>query len=285
MFLYFRQRQLIYRPAPELSLLPSTPDFDMPYQDVWIAIGNDQIHSWWIPADESQRFSVLDNEPAHVLSQPKVMLYFCGVGNNMGDYNYLSRAAAFRQLGFSVLMFDYRGYGRSEGDFPHEAQLYADSEAVWAYLRNERGVAAEDILIYGESMGGAIALNLAINHPDASGLIMQSSFTSMAAAIKHRPLASLFPIDGILHEAFNSIDKIEHLKMPVLFIHGTEDSVVPVSLSQALYEKAPAAKQLARIPNADHVSIYRPEASYFKTIDQFVRDVIGQDVTVRDVVQ
>jgi len=107
LFLYFWQRQLIYRTNPELSLLPSAPDFEMPYEDVWITIADDTINGWWIPADETQRFKVLEDEPAHVLTQPKVMLYLCGVGNNMGDYNNLSRIAAFRQLGFSVFVFDY----------------------------------------------------------------------------------------------------------------------------------------------------------------------------------
>ena len=100
------------------------------------------------------------------------MLYLCGVGRNIGDYNYLARVSAFRQLGFSVLVFDYRGYGLSSGNPPHEMQLYADSQAAWQYLREVRRIPPEQILIYGESMGGAIALNLAIKHPEAAGLIM-----------------------------------------------------------------------------------------------------------------
>ncbi|MEM6451893.1 MAG: alpha/beta fold hydrolase [Cyanobacteria bacterium P01_D01_bin.105] len=246
----------------------------MPYEDVWIAVDKDQMHGWWIPADESKRFSVLRGEPAHVLTQPKVMLYFCGIGNNMGDYNYLARAAALRQLGFSVLVFDYRGYGRSDGDFPSEAQLYADGEAAWTYLQDEKGIAAEDILLYGESMGGAIALNLAVNHPDAGGLIMQSTFTSMAETVKHNPVANAFPIDWILHEEFDSAGKIDRLNMPVLFIHGSKDSVVPVSMSRLMYQKVSGPKRLWIIPEADHVSIYQPIFSYLKAVAQFTYDFI-----------
>lgn len=101
----------------------------------------------------------------------------------MGDYNYLARVSAFRQLGFSVLVFDYRGYGRSSGNFPDESQVYQDGQAAWNYLRNERNISPRQILIYGESLGGAIALDLAVKHPEAGGLIMQSSFTSMAQTV------------------------------------------------------------------------------------------------------
>ena len=273
LFLYVRQRQLIYRPSAVRSLSPNAPDFGMPYEDVWISVESETIHAWWIPADEKKQFIVLENEPSHLFQKSKVMLYFCGVGNNMGDYNYLSRVAAFRQLGFSVLTFDYRGYGHSSGDFPNEQQLYADGEAVWQYLRDEREVAAEDIVIYGESMGGAIALHTALNHPNADALILQSTFTTMAEAISYRPITSLFPIEQILSERFDSLGKIAAVEIPVLFIHGEEDSVVPVQMSQALYEATPGRKQIWRIPNADHVSIYRPEVSYLKVIDTFMKSL------------
>ncbi|MEP0890879.1 MULTISPECIES: alpha/beta fold hydrolase [unclassified Leptolyngbya] len=202
------------------------------------------------------------------------MLYFCGVGRNIGDYNYLARVAAFRQLGFSVLVFDYRGYGRSDGGFPYEAQLYQDGEAAWNYLRYQRHIPADQIVIYGESLGGAIALNLATKHPDASGLIMQSSFTSMREAIQHRKLLQLFPISLILTEQFNSLAKIQELKIPVLFLHGTRDSVVPPEMSQRLYEAAPGSKQLFLIEGGDHVRIYEPgHQSYLKAIESFVNTI------------
>ena len=124
-FIATRQRQLIYRPHAELSLLPSYLDFGLTYEDVWISVGDsgDRLHGWWLPAT-AEKVTILPDEPAQVLSSPKVMLYFVGVGRNIGDYNYLARVSAFRQLGFSVLVLDYRGYGRSRGAFPNEAQLY-----------------------------------------------------------------------------------------------------------------------------------------------------------------
>lgn len=165
LFLFLRQRHLIYRPASELSMRPDAPDFNLLYEDVWIPIAGSQtrLHGWWIPAPTQQEnFVLLPDEPRNILTSPKVMLYFCGVGRNMGDYNYLARVSAFQQLGFSVLMFDYRGYGLSEGDFPNELQVYQDSQAAWNYLREVRRIPPEQILIYGESLGGAITLDLAV---------------------------------------------------------------------------------------------------------------------------
>jgi len=276
LFLYFRQRHLIYRPRAEITLLPSAPDFNLSYTDVWMPVADtsERLHGWWLPATAGEDVVVLPQEPQQILTEQKVMLYFCGVGRNMSDYNYLSRVSAFRQLGFSVLVFDYRGYGQSEGRFPSEAQLYADSESAWRFLRDELGVPAEQVVIYGESLGGAIALNLAIQHPDAAALIMQSSFTTLRDAVRSKPFTRTIPVDLILTEEFDSVSKVSEIDMPVLFIHGEVDSVVPVAMSQRLYDLAPLPKQRLIIPDADHVSIYRAgEHSYLKGIAKFVRSL------------
>ncbi|WP_439341173.1 alpha/beta hydrolase [Vacuolonema iberomarrocanum] len=277
LLLALRQQHLIYRPAPELSMQPDAPDFNLPYEEVWIPIAGSQerLHGWWIPAPTPQEnFAVLPEEPTNILTSPKVMLYLYGVGRNMGDYNYLARVSAFRQLGFSVLVFDYRGYGLSEGDFPNESQVYQDSQAAWNYLQDVRQIPPEQIVIYGESLGGAIALDLANQHPEAGGLIIQSSFTTMAEAIAHRRLLQLFPIDWLLTERFDSLSNVRSLQVPVLFLHGSDDSVVPPEMSQRLYDAAPEPKQLFLIPGADHVRIYQPgEQSYLKAIQRFVESL------------
>ena len=258
-------------------MLPNSPSFKIPYKDVWIPItgSEEQLHGWWIQsASPQKRFSFIANEPRQILKSPKVILYFCGFGHNMGDYNYLARVAAFRQLGFSVLVFDYRGYGSSKGDFPNESQLYQDSQAAWDYLRHVLNISPNQIIIYGESLGGAIALDLAVKHPEAKGLIMQSSFTSMVDVIKHRALLPIFPIDLILTEKFDSITKIKSLQIPVLFLHGKADSVVPSEMSQQLYTVAHKPKQLFLIPGAEHVKIYQAGGkSYLKAIEKFIESL------------
>jgi alpha-beta hydrolase superfamily lysophospholipase len=274
LFLLLRQRHLIYRPAAELSLQPNDPDFDLPYEDVWMPVPNSQarLHGWWIPAPTQQEdFAVLPNEPKNILKSTKVVLYLCGVGRNMGDYNYLARVSAFRQLGFSVLVFDYRGYGLSEGDFPNELQLYQDSQAAWNYLRDVRQIPPDQIIVYGESLGGAIALDLALRQPEAGGLVLQSSFTSMSEAIRHRNFFRILPVNLLLTERFDSLSKVRSLRVPVLFLHGSADSVVPSEMSRQLYEAASEPKQMFVIPEADHVRIYQPgDHSYLKAIQRFM---------------
>lgn len=285
LFLFARQRHFIYRPKAESALLPSASAFNLPYEDVWISIANsnEKLHGWWIPApsvgEEYQAIrngsaSLRANEPINILKSPKVMLYFCGVGRNMGDYNYLARGAAFRQLGFSVLVVDYRGYGQSKDNFPSESQVYQDAEAAWNYSETVRQIPPQQILIYGESLGGAIALNLAVTQPEAGGLILQSTFTSMADAVRSRRFLQLFPTDWLLTERFNSVEKIRSLQIPVLFLHGWNDSVVPAFMSQQLYDAAPHPKQLFFIAGADHVRIYQPaDRSYLRAIQRFVESL------------
>jgi alpha-beta hydrolase superfamily lysophospholipase len=121
----------------------------------------ERIHVWWIAAQPDA----------------KVLLYLHGNGINMGAA--VANAHQFHQLGFSVLLIDYRGYGRSEGSFPTETRVYQDAVTAWDYLVKQRQIQPSQIFLFGHSLGGAIAIDLAVQHPDAAGLIVESSFTSM----------------------------------------------------------------------------------------------------------
>lgn len=137
-----------------------------------------------------------------------------------------------------------------------------------------RRIPLPQILIYEESLGGAIALDLAIKHPEASALIMQSSFTSTAEAIKHRDWLWIFPVDLLPKQRFDSISKIRSFRIPVLFLHETADSVVPSYMSQQLYNAALEPKQLLLIPEAEHFRIYQPGCnSYLLAIQKFIQKV------------
>jgi uncharacterized protein len=279
-YLFVKQRQVIYYPAKALYSNPAAPEYQIPYEDVQFAIDPHQptgqrLTGWWLPAPTPQeKLDLLPAEPQRILTQPKVLLYLCGVGPNIGAPNYLTRVKALRQLGFSVLIFDYRGYGRSDGDFPQEQQIYADASAAWNYLTQTRKIAPQDIVIYGESMGGAVAIDLAQRQPQAYGLIVQSSFTAMADVIKRRgEWYSQFPIDILLTEKFDSVTKVKTLKVPVLFIHGTDDRIVPVDMSQTLYAQAPEPKMLWLVEAGAHVRIYHPQQSYLKAIQRFLGSI------------
>ncbi len=270
-WLWAFQRQLIFHPKSTLLHSPADPGFKLPYQEITIPVPHsaDQLRGWWIPGPGAEAIVTLPQEPAKVLKSPKTVLFFCGAGGNRSYF--LARIEGLRQLGFAVMVVDYRGYGQSQGDFPSEAQLYEDSNLAWNYLTQVRQVPPRQIVLYGESLGGAIAIQLATQHPQIAGVIIQSSFTSMAAIAQHRPLLRLFPINWLLTQRFDSLSKVSQVRSPILFIHGTADRTVPVAMSQQLYQAASPPKQLHLIPGAEHVKIYRPgEDSYLKAIQQFV---------------
>jgi uncharacterized protein len=259
--LWIGQCHLIFHPYRELVAVPSASPWNMPYREIVIPSGSGHLKSWWIPADPRR---VKDSTP------PKVILFLGGAAGNKS--HYLDRVEGLRQLGFALLLFDYRGYGESPGDFPSETQIYKDSQAAWNYLIQQQKVPPQQILLYGESLGGAIALDLAVKHPQAQGLVVQSSFTSMTDMARWKGFGWLFPVNLLLNQKFDSIAKVRSLQIPVLFIHGTADEVVPFKMGQRLFAAAPSPKYLHVVPDAGHARLLRSgEQSYLKAIGQFIR--------------
>jgi hypothetical protein len=141
--------------------------------------------------------------------------------------------------------------------------VYEDIEIIWNYLTQERQIPPERIFLYGHSLGGAIAIELAVRHPEIAGLVVEASFTSMRTMVNHLYRQFLiFPVDLLLHQRFDSLSKVRRrspsqasLQMPVLFIHGTADRVVPAEMSEALYAAAPEPKKLLVLPDIGHNDI------------------------------
>jgi uncharacterized protein len=235
--LFLAQTRFIFFPS---STIYKTPvDVGLKAEEVWIPVKNwfgksERIHAWWVQGRNPNLGTVL---------------YFHGNGGTLGGIDQMDR---IHELGFSVLVISYRGYAKSEGGFPSESQIYADAEAAWNYLTQTRKIPPKQITIYGYSIGGAVAIDLASKHPEARALITQSTFTSMKDMAGRNPYFRLFPLEIILTQRFNSIEKVRSLKMPAFFIHGSEDDLVPPAMSQALYDATPKTKQLLFIPGAKH---------------------------------
>jgi hypothetical protein len=257
-YIWVHQKHFIFMPQRELTQTPA--DFHLAFEDLYLQIHSndgrvDRMHCWWIPADHPS---------------DKYLVYLHGSAFNVGAN--VNHARRFKELGFSVLLISYRGYGQSEGNFPTEAQVYADAEAAWNYLVKQKGIKPGDILIYGHSLGGAVAINLAISHPEAKGLIVEATFTSIADMGRRYKLYRLLPVALITHQRFDSISKISRLNMPVLFLHGTEDKVVPFKMSRRLYDLAPSPKILKPIPGGGHNnSASVGGAEYLKTVGEFIQ--------------
>jgi hypothetical protein len=258
----WQQRNLIFRPTAEIAGTPE--DFNLAYEELWIPVTKitpagdveERIHGWWIPGPD----------PA-----APVLLYLHGNGWNIGDSAY--NTARLQRIGFTVLAIDYRGFGRSGGEFPSEAQVYEDARAAWQYLKRVQPDGRRRF-IYGHSLGGAVAIELAVHDPDAAGLIVEGSFTSVAEMAGRSPWLGLLPLNLVLTQRFDSLSKVGRLRTPVLFIHGTADDVVPYEMSQRLYDAAPEPKRLVLVPGAGHSSIAVVGlAQYRQALRDFVRSV------------
>ncbi|MGF1457768.1 MAG: alpha/beta hydrolase [Leptolyngbyaceae cyanobacterium] len=230
--LWLGQARLIFFPQPAPTATPAMVGLN--YEDVWIAVGDDRVHGWWIPAERGDAKTVLSLH-----------------GNASNVEGGLRQVLPLLNAGLSALVIDYRGYGFSRGPLPNEAQVYEDAVAAWQYLTTTRGIAAADIVVFGHSIGGAIAIDLATHYPTAAGLIIQSTFTSMADMMDQVGYSRIVP-KWLLNQRFASLDKIVRLTLPIFFIHGDADATVPAWMSQRLYDAKPGDKQIWLVPRADH---------------------------------
>ncbi len=198
-----------------------------------------QIHTWWWPA--------------HSKDAPS-LLYLHGAAWNLTGH--LFRIEQLRDFGFSVLAVDYRGFGKSDGDYPTEQTAYEDARVAWDHLARLQPD-AEKRFIYGHSLGGAVAVDLAANlaqsgkEPAAGGLIVESSFSSLSD-IARTFTYSWLPVQLLMSQKFDSADKIRRVDVPVLIVHGSDDRYVPSRLSEKLYAAAPGRKKLLVVPGATH---------------------------------
>ena len=256
--LWLGQGHLIFFPSKELTVTPA--HYSAIYDDVSIPGTTGELTGWWLPSEQPHA---------------KVLLYLHGNGGNLSDN--AAQAARLNRLGSSVFIIDYRGYGKSSGKFPSEKTVYEDAETVWKYLTEQRHISPHDIIIYGHSLGGAVAIDLAVKHPEAAGLIAESSFTSVRAMSMLDKHYLVFPIFLILNQRFDSIDKVGKLKMPVLFIHGSSDEVVPTWMGQALYQAAPQPKRLLIVPGGHHMdSAEIGGQRYLEAVRDFVQSISSQ---------
>ncbi|MFO1323857.1 MAG: alpha/beta fold hydrolase [Burkholderiales bacterium] len=234
MMLEANERELVYRPVRSYVGTPADQGLD--YEDVWLAVarveggGSERVHGWWLPAD---------------VADAPTLLYLHGTRWSLG--HTLTRIARFHRLGFNVLAIDYRGFGRSDGDLPSEAQIGVDARAAWAeVVRRERR--SDHRYIYGHSLGAAVAIELGATQDGAAGVIAEAGFTSLADVVADRH----FPVGVLMTQRFDALALVPRLRVPVLFVHGTADAVVPAAMAQRLYAAAPEPKRLLLIEGGGH---------------------------------
>ena len=238
-YIWQQQDRFIFMPQRPITRTPA--DLNLPFEEIYLPARNksgatERIHAWFMPTVER--------------SAQRVLLYLHGSALNIGAN--IAHAERFAKLGFSVLLLSYRGYGKSDGDFPSEESVYADAETGWNYLVTERKFAPASVFIYGHSLGGAVAIHLASNHSDAGGIIVEGTFTSIAEMARLNPPYRILPLDLIINQRFDSVKKVGYLDLPVLYIHGKSDETVPFEMSKELFDKTSSAKKLTLIAGGGH---------------------------------
>jgi hypothetical protein len=253
-FIYFYQPHLLFFPNIPSREVERTPDeVGLSYESVKLVTSdNVQLDGWFIPAAEARG-----------------VVLFCH--GNAGNISHrLDSLLVFNKLRLSTLIFDYRGYGRSQGK-PSEQGTYRDAEAAWQYLTRERGVPAPQIIFFGRSLGAAVAAHLATIHTPGA-LIMESSFTSVpdigADAYPFLPVRLLSRLD------YNAKEKLENVACPVLIVHSRDDEIIPYKHGRALYAAAKEPKRFLELRGGHNDGFLMSGKAYQEGLDSFLSESI-----------
>jgi len=243
---WFVESQVFF---PDTTIEQTPVDLDLPFDDIWFTSSDSvRLHGWLIPA-----------------SSPNHLLLFCH--GNAGNISHrLDNVRLLHNRGISVFIFDYRGYGRSQGRIS-EKGFYLDSEAAYQVAREWAEKHGAKLVVFGRSLGGIAATHLGATK-NCDGLILESTFTNMGAMARaHYPLPFA---ETLLEHRLNALGQIVQVRVPILFFHGDKDRIVPIKLSRKLFEAAPNPKEFVVLPGAGHNDTYFVGGKdYFKKIDSF----------------
>jgi len=242
----------LYYPSRTIAQVPS--DIGMPYETVEIVTEDGvRLHAWWIP-HEAARGSVI----------------IChGNAGNIGDRVWI--AQDLHSFGVNVLLFDYRGYGKS-GGLTTEEGTYRDIRAAFEHVRSRHGgVEHPPVLLYGRSLGGAVALQGALDKP-VRGLILENTF----ASVKHmaRALYPVLPVHWIVHFRYDNAAKIASLTVPVLIANSEDDEMIPFEQGRLLFERAPEPKTFQPLRGGHNDSGWHITAEYWQSLKAFVDETL-----------
>ncbi len=255
--LWFAESRLIYFPGAERSLTPPPAALQLPIQRAeFTAEDGVKLVGWVMPA---------------ATDTTAFWLLVChGNAGNLSQFDRPAHYAGLRQLGLNLFAFDYRGYGESGGT-PSEHGLYRDADAAYRYLREERGVPAERIIVFGHSLGSAVAIDLASRTPVA-GLIVEGGLISVVQ--RGQELYPFIPVRWIARTRFNSIDKIPKVTAPKLLLHAVGDEVIPLSHGRRLFQAAAEPKTLVELLGTHSDAFAVDSSKYFGSIADFLKTLL-----------
>jgi len=248
---YFFQDRLLYFPSSEIVCTPAAAGLD--FEDVnFQAADGTALNGWYVPAPAA-----------------RATLLFCH--GNAGNISHrLESIRIFNNLGLNVFIFDYRGYGMSRGR-PGEQGIELDALAAWHWLVREKGVDPAKLIIFGRSIGGAVAAGLACTRA-AAGLILESSFTSYVDI--GREYYPWLPVGLIARYRYATIEKVSRLSMPVLIVHSPDDELVAFRHGRALYSACSGQKYFLEISGGHNDGFLLSGDTYIRGIDRFISSVV-----------
>ena len=250
--LYVAQPWFVFFPSREYGFTPT--DIGLAFDDLTLTTSDGlAIAAWYVP---------------HPAATGTVL--FChGNAGNMSDR--LVTIQALHALGYNVLIFDYRGYGRSQGS-PDEEGTYLDAQAAWRYLTQTLGESPQRVVVAGRSLGGAVAIELATRHQPAA-LVVESSFTRFVdvARVHYRWV----PVRILARYSYDSAAKVAGLSCPKLFLHATGDEVVPIELGRRLYGAAAGPKRFIETPGDHNSGGFTYSDHYTEQLGAFLGQVLG----------
>lgn len=247
--MYAFQDRFIYYPQ---KLLSSTPaDIALPYEDIFLTTADGlKIHGWYIKHPE-----------------PLATLLF--LHGNAGNISHrLDSLQIFHALGLSVLIIDYRGYGRSQGH-PSEQGTYLDAQAAWDFLVSSQHIAAQNIIIFGRSLGAAVAVQLA-EQQTAGALIMESAFTSIVEIGKR--YYPYLPVQWLTRIRYPSIERVSNINCPLLVIHSPDDELIPFELGEQLFASARHPKSFLKTRGGHNDGFLLTGETYINGLRSFLNE-------------
>jgi len=246
-FVYIRQGIMIYYPTKEIAETPGNIGLD--FEEIILKTeDNIDISAWYIPSENARG-----------------VVLFCH--GNAGNISHrLDSIRIFHDLNLNVLIFDYRGYGKSKGS-PTEKGTYLDAESAWGYLVNVKHVQPKKIILFGRSLGSAVAAEIALRH-QARAIIIESGFTSIPdLGNKFFPY---LPVRLISRFHYSTIDKVNKINIPKLFIHSPQDEMIPFEQGSRLFEKAAGPKEFLRITGSHNEGFLISGKDYIAGLNRFI---------------
>ncbi len=245
-YVKYLEHKGVYYPVKEILIYPESAGLS--FNDVYITTeDNIIINGWFIPNPKAEY----------------ILLFFHGNAGNIGDR--IDKLKLLYHAGFGILIIDYRGFGKSRGR-ALESGFYRDASAAYDYLMNTINVKPEQLVLYGESLGSAVAVDLAF-HRKVRALILEGAFSrGRDMAVRIYPLLPRF----VFSNSFDSLTKIKEINAPKLFIHSRDDEIVPFNLAKKLYDNAKGPKEFLEIQGDHNSAFLSSQRSYISSISTFI---------------